>query len=122
MYCKDCNSFFVEGRDFLELFKKKHSYFCLKCKEKYQLNIENIVVPLENGYRLIVISLFKNTIKKNIIPYLFSVYSKVYEKIVNLGFIIVEDYFSFNNLKLYEKIAVINARDIILLVYNFFDF
>lgn len=122
MYCKDCNSFFVEERDFLELFKKKHSYFCLKCKEKYQLNIENIVVPLENGYRLIVISLFKNTIKKNIIPYLFSVYSKVYEKIVNLGFIIVEDYFSFNNLKLYEKIAVISARDIILLVYNFFDF
>ncbi len=114
MVCKNCHNFFIKERKFSELFLRRKIYLCADCLSNIKLDLLREVIPLDNGFKLIVYHLYKN-ISDNIIDYLVYEYSVIYSKLYKINKnIIIVDKFNVKELEVFNMLNKLINSDIII--------
>ncbi len=117
MICKNCNKFFNKERRFHELLTRPSIYLCKDCLNQHEIDLSEEILPLDKGYILRIIYLYR--VKRiNNIDYLVFDYSKILSRLIKrVNYLIIEDKFNLNNLDNYNYLALLLESDITLISF-----
>jgi len=120
MRCKNCNEYFQIKRDLFHLFDTEELYLCPKCLNRYPINIKEMVIPLNKGYKLFIYQAYDESIKINYDAFsteIEKIYNKLKEKhrlVLMIDKLEIED----DDIKTLEELAESFNTDIAILTYQ----